>query len=155
MLFALAYALPCVCDWQDTKLPNSRSGKRVCTWMVCAEALISSWKVCTSKRYCETRRGIIFEWYYGVNLQVKTFYRNSIYSSTCFYFQWRFHKWLILSEHNKDEITIWRDYISNLLILWPLKKKKLHRILHWASKETYHFFRATLTKIHHIKMDHI
>ena len=27
--------------------------------------------------------------------------------------------------------------------------------LHWASKETYHFFRATLTKIHSIKINHI
>ena len=27
--------------------------------------------------------------------------------------------------------------------------------LHWASKETYHFFRATLTKIHCIKINHI
>ena len=28
-------------------------------------------------------------------------------------------------------------------------------VLYWASKETYHFFRATLTKIHHIKINHI
>ena len=27
--------------------------------------------------------------------------------------------------------------------------------MHWASKETYHFFRATLTKIHFIKINHI
>ena len=27
--------------------------------------------------------------------------------------------------------------------------------IHWASKETYHFFRATLTKIHYIKINHI
>ena len=27
--------------------------------------------------------------------------------------------------------------------------------LHWASKETYHFFKATLTKIHRIKINHI
>ena len=27
--------------------------------------------------------------------------------------------------------------------------------IHWASKETYHFFRATLTKIHSIKINHI
>ena len=27
--------------------------------------------------------------------------------------------------------------------------------LHWASKETYPFFRATLTKIHNIKVNHI
>ena len=27
--------------------------------------------------------------------------------------------------------------------------------IHWASKETYHFFRAMLTKIHRIKMNHI
>ena len=27
--------------------------------------------------------------------------------------------------------------------------------LHWASKETYHFFRATLTKIHTIKINNI
>ena len=26
--------------------------------------------------------------------------------------------------------------------------------IHWASKETYHFFRATLTKIHGIKISH-
>ena len=26
--------------------------------------------------------------------------------------------------------------------------------IHWASKETYHFFRVTLTKIHSIKLDH-
>ena len=28
-------------------------------------------------------------------------------------------------------------------------------IIHWASKETYHFFRATLTKTQSIKMNHI
>ena len=28
-------------------------------------------------------------------------------------------------------------------------------IIHWASKETYHFFIATPTKIHHIKINHI
>ena len=27
--------------------------------------------------------------------------------------------------------------------------------IHWASKETYHFFRATITKIHFIKINHI
>ena len=27
--------------------------------------------------------------------------------------------------------------------------------VHWASKETSHFFRVTLTKIHNIKMNHI
>ena len=27
--------------------------------------------------------------------------------------------------------------------------------LHWASKEPYHFIRATLTKFHHIKINHI
>ena len=27
--------------------------------------------------------------------------------------------------------------------------------IHWASKETYHFFKATLSKIHCIKMNHI
>ena len=27
--------------------------------------------------------------------------------------------------------------------------------LHWASKETYHCFRAILTEIHHIKINHI
>ena len=27
--------------------------------------------------------------------------------------------------------------------------------VHWASKETYHFFRVTLTKIHSIKINHI
>ena len=27
--------------------------------------------------------------------------------------------------------------------------------IHWASKETYHFFRATLTKIHRININHI
>ena len=27
--------------------------------------------------------------------------------------------------------------------------------LHWASKETYHFFRGTLTKIRRIKLNHI
>ena len=27
--------------------------------------------------------------------------------------------------------------------------------IHWASKETYHFFGATLTKIHSINMNHI
>ena len=53
MLFALAcFAMHC--DRQATKLPNSCSRKRVCTWMVCAEPLISVWKVCNSKRYCET-----------------------------------------------------------------------------------------------------
>ena len=30
---------------------------------------------------------------------------------------------------------------------------KKTRIIHWASKETYHFFRATLTKIHAIKIN--
>ena len=28
-------------------------------------------------------------------------------------------------------------------------------LIHWASKETYHFFRATCTKIQSIKMNHI
>ena len=28
-------------------------------------------------------------------------------------------------------------------------------LIHWASKETYHFFRVTLTKIHSIKINHI
>ena len=41
--------------WKAAKLPNSCSGKRVCTRVVYAEALISVWKVCNSKRYCETR----------------------------------------------------------------------------------------------------
>ena len=40
--------------WQAMKLPNCFSGKRVCTWVVCAEAFISVSKVCNSKRYCET-----------------------------------------------------------------------------------------------------
>ena len=42
-------------DWQGMKLPNSCSGKHVCTWDVCAEPLISVWKVYNYKRYCETR----------------------------------------------------------------------------------------------------
>ena len=51
------HASPWVCDWQaiTMKLPNSCSGKHVCTWLVCTEPLISVWKVCNSKRYCETR----------------------------------------------------------------------------------------------------
>ena len=59
-LFSLPLIAHAVCTgmhshWQSTKLPNSCSGKHVCTWVVCAEALISVWKVCNSKRYCETR----------------------------------------------------------------------------------------------------
>ena len=45
------HVLPCVCDWQAKKLPNSCSGKHACTWVVCAEPLISIWKVCNSKCY--------------------------------------------------------------------------------------------------------
>ena len=48
------YAPPCICDRRATKLPNSCSGNHVCTWVVCAEPLISVCKVCNSKRYSET-----------------------------------------------------------------------------------------------------
>ena len=40
--------------WQATKRPNSCSGKCVCTWVICAEALICVWKVCNFKRYSQT-----------------------------------------------------------------------------------------------------
>ena len=36
------------------KLPDSCSGKHVCTCVVCAEPLINVWKVRNSKRFCET-----------------------------------------------------------------------------------------------------
>ena len=42
---------------------------------------------------------------------------------------------------------IWNDASDNNLT------QSVH--VHWASKETYHFFRAMLTKIHGIKINHI
>ena len=36
-----------------------------------------------------------------------------------------------------------------------LKVINVQAKIHWASKETYHFFRATLTKIHFIKISNI
>ena len=46
---------------------------------------------------------------------------------------------------------IWMGKISEETSM--LQVGQMHRT--WASKETYHFFRATLTKIQRIKMNHI
>ena len=50
-LIAQWILLHCLRHWQATKLPNSCSGKHVCTWVVYTEPRISIWKVCNSKCY--------------------------------------------------------------------------------------------------------
>ena len=56
-------------------------------------------------------------------------------------------------------VNIFTWYASNWIFLNFLLDSSLgnisHILIHWASKETYHFFRATLTKIHCIKIDNI
>ena len=49
---------------------------------------------------------------------------------------------------------LWRHFLYLHRVHWPHLSDKCEYI-HWASKETYHFFRAMLTKIHHIKMNYI
>ena len=46
------------------------------------------------------------------------------------------------------QFAIWKTSLYNLC--WSTEME-----VHWVSKETYHFFRATLTKIHCIKINHI
>ena len=48
-----------------------------------------------------------------------------------------------------------RNPTSNKLPSHLRVELMLEMEIHWASKETYHFFRATLTKIHSIKINHI
>ena len=47
------------------------------------------------------------------------------------------------------QLESWTDGIHLFFILFLQ-----YIYIHWASKETYHFFRATLTKIHCIKINH-
>ena len=45
------------------------------------------------------------------------------------------------------------EMVVTLCIVFEMYTMVLN--IYWASKETYHFFRATLTKIHTIKIDNL
>ena len=52
-------------------------------------------------------------------------------------------------------ITDFDEKDGEMIVIHPKESTKLDKYIHWASKETYHFFGATLTKLHSNKMNHI
>ena len=55
----------------------------------------------------------------------------------------------------KKKIQVHKMSCNLFIYIFKVSKYLWHLHIHWASKETYHFFKATLTKIHAIKINNI
>ena len=150
--------------------------------MFCWYFCLGNTKILYSTKFCAFRFLLNFQEFFFIIRGVRASVRKSLkWLKRCAFQCIKVWKWSFVKRKKVwNQIKIWTLtslYYMELILVYVADirhtshyfTRKTHSValtrqiyvkvrleqIHWASKETYHFFRATLTKIHCIKINHI